>query len=136
MKHVFLGIILSISSLSLIASCCSSEAQSRIVTAAPTDGNYRREMREFVEGISEYARTTANSSGSTKTSFIVIPQNGQEVAWNQDAALDSNGFPSGDPDATYMKAIDGCGREDTFFGYEKDNVANTDAESTYFETYC
>ncbi len=64
--------------------------------------NYRKEMRNFICTISKTAR--AKNSG-----FIVIPQNGQNVAWDDDEKAD----------ADYFSAISGCGREDLFYGVDK-----------------
>lgn len=69
--------------------------------------DYRQEMRDFVINLSTYARTIDND-------FIVIPQNGQEL-------LTSNGLSTGTIVSSYIDAIDGIGREDLFYGYEKDN---------------
>ncbi len=63
--------------------------------------NYRQAMRDFVIKISETAR-------KTNPSFIVIPQNGQCVAWDDD--------DNPKPDKKFFAAINGCGREDTFYG--------------------
>ena len=64
--------------------------------------DYRKAMRDFVIRISQLGR-------QTNASFIVIPQNGQNVAWEDDDDPIV-------PDADYFAAIDGCGREDTFYG--------------------
>ena len=64
--------------------------------------DYRKAMRDFVIRISQLGR-------QTDSSFIVIPQNGQNVAWEDDDDPIV-------PDADYFAAIDGCGREDTFYG--------------------
>lgn len=58
-------------------------------------------MQDFVVSISEYARTFDSD-------FIVIPQNGTELAYNNlssDEGLNSN----------YLSAIDGVGVEELFF---------------------
>ena len=59
-------------------------------------------MREFVEGISSYAK-------ALDPSFLVIPQNGHEL-------LTEDGTPSGAPVKSYIASIDGIGREDLFYG--------------------
>jgi cysteinyl-tRNA synthetase, unknown class len=64
--------------------------------------DYRGRMREFVKGISAYAK-------KTRPGFIVITQNGNEL-------LDTG-------DKAYLKAIDGVGQEDLFYGYDADDVA-------------
>lgn len=65
--------------------------------------NYRKAMREFIINISQTAR-------KVDSDFIVIPQNGQNVAWDDDDAEPL------DIDEEFFAAIDGCGREDTFYG--------------------
>ncbi|MCR5436869.1 MAG: hypothetical protein K6E97_07385 [Treponema sp.] len=65
--------------------------------------NYREAMRDFVIKISDNAR-------AINPSFIVIPQNGQNVAWDDEDDIN--------PDQNYFNAIDGCGREDTFYGMD------------------
>ena len=69
--------------------------------------DYRQAMREFVEGISSYAK-------ALDPSFLVIPQNGHEL-------LTEDGTPSGAPVKSYIASIDGIGREDLFYGYAGDN---------------
>ena len=58
-------------------------------------------MRDFVISISDTAR-------QSNPSFIVIPQNGQNVVWDDDDNVV--------PDSLFFNAIDGTGREDTFYG--------------------
>ena len=65
--------------------------------------NYRQAMRDFVINISETAR-------ETNPAFIVIPQNGQNVAWDDDDAEVLL------PDQKFFNAINGTGREDIFYG--------------------
>ena len=67
--------------------------------------NYRKAMRDFVCTISKTAR--AKNPG-----FIVITQNGQNVAWDNDDDDEK-------ADANYFSAINGCGREDLFYGVDK-----------------
>lgn len=66
-------------------------------------------MREFVCSISKYAR-------GVKPGFVIIPQNGIEVAFNN---LD----PEGETNKAYMDAIDGFAVEDLFF----DGTLKTDS---------
>lgn len=82
-----------------------------------SDPDYRREMREFVQSISAYAK------GIT-TAFVVIPQNGQEL-------ITTNGESNGTLDVPYVSAIDGVGREDLFYGYEADDKPTPAAERAY-----
>lgn len=71
--------------------------------------DYRQNMRDFVRGISNYAR-------GIKSDFIIIPQNGHEL-------LIHNGEPSGSLMVVYISALDGLGREDLFYGYNGDDIA-------------
>ncbi len=77
--------------------------------------DFRGEMRSFVEEIAEYGRDSASG-------FIVIPQDGHELV-----TLD--GGSSGPLASDYVQAIDGMGREDLFYGYDRDNEP-TPAEET------
>ena len=70
--------------------------------------DHREEMRKLVEELSAYAR-------ATDPTFIVIPQNGHELAT-------TNGEPDGKLDEDYLDAIDGVGREDLFYGYNGMNT--------------
>ncbi|MBL0912596.1 MAG: endo alpha-1,4 polygalactosaminidase [Bacteroidia bacterium] len=79
--------------------------------------DYRGEMRQFVKEIATYAR-------SQDPDFIVIPQNGQEL-------ITTDGAPGGPLASEYVSAVDGCGREDLFFGYTSDNTATPSADHTY-----
>lgn len=81
------------------------------------DDIYREYMRDFVQGISLYAKNTVPG-------FIVIPQNGHEL-------LTDDGEETGQPAAEYMSAIDGVGREDLFYGYNNDNEATPESERDY-----
>ncbi|MCK5198632.1 MAG: endo alpha-1,4 polygalactosaminidase [Spirochaetales bacterium] len=83
--------------------------------------DFRQEMRDFVIRISDTART----SNST---FIVIPQNGQELISLTDEV-------DGTLAADYIAAIDGTGREDLFYGYSGDNIATPQAENEYMMGY-
>ena len=79
-------------------------------TQAPLiERDYRQDMRDFVQAISAYAK-------GIKPGFIVIPQNGHIL-------LTENGEATGVPALAYMKAIDGIGREDLFYGYDGDDAA-------------
>jgi cysteinyl-tRNA synthetase len=73
---------------------------------APMD--YREAMRDFVIGISTYAKAIDQS-------FLIIPQNGHEL-------LTQDGTAAGRPATEYIAAIDGIGREDLFYGYDDDDV--------------
>lgn len=79
--------------------------------------DYRGEMRQFVQEISAFAR-------SQDPGFIVIPQNGQEL-------ITTDGNPDGPLAAEYLAAVDGCGREDLFYGYKSDNTATPSVDHNY-----
>ncbi len=86
-----------------------------------SDVNYKEKMREFVIGISGYAK-------AVDPDFIIIPQNGQELV-----TVDGNG--DGDPATEYLNAIDGVGREDLFYGYDNDNVATSASDTGYMTDF-
>jgi cysteinyl-tRNA synthetase len=85
------------------------------------DVDFRQEMRDFVIGISQYAKTE-------NANFVVIPQNGQEL-------VTLNGEEDYSPVGTYLNAIDGVGREDLFYGYNEDNVATHVSEKDYMVSF-
>ena len=85
------------------------------------DLDFKQEMRDFVQAISEYAKTT-------DMDFIIIPQNGQEL-------ITLNGDNEGTADLTYLAAIDGQGREDLFYGYDDDNKATPGVETEYMADF-
>lgn len=60
------------------------------------DSEYKQEMRNFVQGISQYAKAIDNN-------FIVIPQNGQEL-------VTTDGNENSVLNTAYLNAIDGVGR--------------------------
>jgi len=72
-----------------------------------SDTYYKREMRDFVIGISEYAKTS-------NADFLIIPQNGVEL-------VTSNAEEDGPLHTSYVNAVDGHGQEDLFYGYENDD---------------
>ena len=79
-----------------------------------TERNYRQRMRDFVQGISAYAK-------GIKPNFILIPQNGHEL-------LTENGEETGTPAVAYLDAIDGIGREDLFYGYNGEDLTTPVSE--------
>ena len=82
---------------------------------------YKQEMRNFVQGISQYAKN--NSSN-----FFIIPQNGQEL-------VTTSGYEDGTAEVTYLNAIDGVGREDLFYGYDYDNEPTPVVEIDYMMAF-
>jgi cysteinyl-tRNA synthetase len=97
----------------LFYSCPNSE-----ITAPVPDGiDARQEMRDFVIGLSDYAKTI-------RSDFSILPQNGIELV-----TLD--GEANGTPATAYLNAIDGHGQEDLFYGYNNDDVKTPEGENTY-----
>ena len=95
--------LLFVSAWLLLFTACTSDSNLEL---PPEDNvlcqNYRAAMRDFVIKISNTAR-------QSNQGFIVIPQNGQNVAWDDDDGLIV-------PDQSFFNAINGTGREDAFYG--------------------
>lgn len=85
------------------------------------DINFRQEMREFVIGISEYAK-------STNANFLIIPQNGVELV-----TIDSE--EDSPIHAFYLNAIDGHGQEDLFYGYVDDDKDTPTEDNLYLRVF-
>ncbi|MGE0088254.1 MAG: endo alpha-1,4 polygalactosaminidase [Bacteroidales bacterium] len=85
------------------------------------DKDFRQEMRNFVVGISEYAK-------EINPDFIIIPQNGQEL-------VTMDGEETETPCLFYLSAIDGVGREDLFYGYDNDDISTPASEKNYMVTF-
>lgn len=85
------------------------------------DLDFRQEMRDFVTGISGYAKDTIPG-------FVIIPQNGIELVSN-------NGEETGTLNAGYLSAIDGHGQEDLFYGYYNDDQATPAVDYTYLQAF-
>ncbi|OYU79120.1 MAG: hypothetical protein CFE23_15560 [Flavobacterium sp. BFFFF1] len=83
--------------------------------------DYKQEMRDFVIGISQKAK-------SLNPAFAVIPQNGIEL-------VTQSGNPDGVAAQAYLQAIDGNGQEDLFYGYDNDNVATPAAVTDYLKSF-
>ena len=81
----------------------------------------RQAMREFVIGISTYAK-------STQPDFVVIPQNGVEL-------VSTNGEEDGAPHGEYLNAIDANGQEDLFYGYNRDDRATPGDENSWLRAF-
>jgi len=84
------------------------------------DSQYKQKMRDFVIGISQYAK-------KGKQNFLVIPQNGIEL-------ITTTGTNSGKPHIEYLNAIDANGQEDLFYGYNGDDVATPKMQNDYLTT--
>lgn len=104
-------------SLLIIAGCKNDEEDE----PDPENTIPKQEMRNFVQGISQYAKNKING-------FFIIPQNGQEL-------VTINGDENGTPDVTYLNAIDGAGREDLFYGYDYDNEPTPEIEINYMMAF-
>lgn len=107
--------IFLISIFFVLLSCQTDNISDSDTTADET--YYKEEMKKFVIGISQYAK-------SANPAFNIIPQNGIEL-------VSSNGEVSGNPDLSYLNAIDANGQEDLFFGYDQDNVATENKDNSY-----
>jgi len=101
--------------LAALAGCASEPAES----SGPVEpsGLYKQRMRELVIALSQHAH-------SLDPEFIVIPQNGNEL-------LTQDGTADGATADQYIKAIDGIGREDLFYGYSADNRKTPEQEVAY-----
>jgi len=82
---------------------------------------YKQEMRNFVIGISKYAK-------AKHVGFSIIPQNGIEL-------VTENGEDDGKPETKYLSAIDGNGQEDLFYGYDNDDEATPASENAYLVNF-
>lgn len=89
----------------------------RCTDSVDENRDYRQDMRDFVQGISDYTKTI-------DPGFLVIAQNGQEL-------ITDNGDVSGNIVQDYMSALDGVGREDLFYGYTEDDVPTPESERAY-----
>ena len=100
---------------SLFFFACSSD------NGTPIPDDVRGEMRSFVIGLSDYAR-------SNDPDFIVIPQNGHEL-------VTMNGEHDGTSAQDYLDAIDGGGQEDFNYGYDGDGVPTPDDEKAWLKGF-
>lgn len=82
---------------------------------------YKQKMREFVIGISQYAK-------SKNPGFSIIPQNGIEL-------VTENGDLAAQLQTNYLNAIDANGQEDLFFGYDADDQPTPTDVSEYLMPY-
>ncbi|KAH7703808.1 hypothetical protein AAVH_29015 [Aphelenchoides avenae] len=83
--------------------------------------DYRQEMRNFVIGISKYAK-------AQNPNFAILPQNGIDI-------ISSTGDSDGGLAQDYVNAIDGTGQEDLFFGYDNDNQATKPEDTQYIRGF-
>jgi len=68
-----------------------------------TRAEARTDMMDFVKDMATYARVTRGVSD-----FLVFPQNGDDIVWDDDENLDGEG-------TAYLAAISGIGVEDVFY---------------------
>jgi len=108
----FIIIILIISILTI---SCNSDDDGSANTI------YKQYMRSFVQNISAWAKTQ-------QADFIIIPQNGHELA-----TVDGN--EEDPPDSAYIDAIDGAGQEDLFYGYDYDDITTPAVERDYLLSF-
>ena len=100
----------------LLSSCKDDQPQSI------PNLDFREEMRQFVQGISAYAK-------EKKSGFLIVPQNGQEI-------LTTDSQVNGPQASPYLTAIDGVGREDLFYGYTGDDIATPAADRDFLIGFC
>ena len=93
-------VIIMVITAVLVSGCLSDNTNHEPTTSR----DYRQDMRDFVKGISVYAK-------GINPNFIIIPQNGHEL-------LTENGEADGAQASEYINAIDGAGQEDLFYGYD------------------
>jgi cysteinyl-tRNA synthetase len=115
MRRLVFSVVLAGSWLAAV-SCVTDGEDPRI-----PDACYRDSMRDFVMDISAWAK-------SVSPGFLVVTQNGQEL-------FTEDGEPDGDPEAVYLAAMDGTGREDLFFGYEADDEPTPVAETQWMAAF-
>jgi cysteinyl-tRNA synthetase, unknown class len=109
-NNFFHGLIL------LALSGCHKEKTAPAPNDLFQEVNYRNEMRQFVIGISTYAR-------GIDQNFIIIPQNGQELCT-------TDGSADGTLETAYLDAIDGQGREELYYGFDNNDDEATPSEYT------
>jgi len=107
-KLIFISLILV-----MFFSCSDEEENNNLYS----DVNFKQEMRDFVTDISQYAK-------AKNPNFVVIPQNGHEL-------VSVNGDTDGSPDVVYNNAIDACGQEDLFYGYDDDDILTGNEDNEY-----
>ncbi|HFE53470.1 MAG TPA: hypothetical protein ENK07_08500 [Bacteroidetes bacterium] len=83
--------------------------------------DYRAEMRAFVAKISAAAR-------GARPGFVVVAQDGLDL-------LTENGEPSGKPAQNYVRALDGVGQEDVYFGYSGIGVQTPEDARRRYEAF-
>lgn len=121
-----MGRILKLQGLGMRMLAVVSILTVNLISCKPDDisveTDYRLEMRNFVIGLSDYAK-------NKHSGFLILPQNGQEL-------ITHNGESNGILHLKYVQSIDGSGREDLFYGYNADDTATPDAEKNLMLGLC
>ncbi|HVI44383.1 MAG TPA: endo alpha-1,4 polygalactosaminidase [Chitinophaga sp.] len=85
--------------------------------------NYRQEMRNFIQEISAWAKQQQNG-------FLIVAQNSSEL-------LTNDGDAAGTVNTAYIKALDGVGREELYYGYDNsDDKPTPKADSDEWLAFC
>ncbi len=106
------SILFSFIGILLLTSCSSSDD-------GGDDTESKQKMREFVIGISKYAK-------AINPNFNIIPQNGIELVSKDGQSLNQ-------PSTEYLNAIDANGQEDLFYGYDNDDQKTPTATISYLK---
>lgn len=118
LKKRIIGLIIILLILNAISSCAKSDD---VTDSIPIDLDYKQEMRNFVQSISDYAK-------SINPKFVIIPQNGANL-------VSITGDDNGAPDMNYINVIDGIGQEDLFYGYNADDQATPAADNKWLSSF-
>ena len=108
------GIFLTIS---IFLTSCKKDDE----TPLPSGIDYKQEMRNFVQGISRYAK-------GIKPNFAIIPQNGAEI-------VSTTGDDEGSAQMDYINAIDGIGQESLNYGYSADDQPTPTADNQWMQAF-
>jgi len=98
----------------ILAACTDDDDQPKYVEV-----DFKEEMRNFVIGISQYAK-------SQNPKFLVIPQNGIEL-------VTIDGDYEAPRHREYTDAIDGNGQEDLYYGYIRDDKETPLGDTEYLK---
>lgn len=106
--------------MSIIAGLVAGTTLAGVGEAPPAPKrDYRAAMRQFVQAISVQCK-------KTQPEFLIVPQGGIGL-------FTETGDPDGKPSVDYLKAIDGIGQEEIFYGYDnKDNRKTPQKETDAF----
>jgi cysteinyl-tRNA synthetase len=121
MKNLWFFGVVAILMVSTALGCASGSGESASWSEPKDPVVYKQRMRDLVIDLSRYARTR-------NPGFIMIPQNGNEL-------LTADGKIGSSPALDYIRAIDGIGREDLFYGYTADNRETPPEATRYMLPY-